>query len=66
MEEHPEIVFCKDCKYAYPTRYGHEIDYSCTNENGLNRDVPAYGFCYYGVKDSEQAEIDKEKWTPSW
>ena len=44
------VVYCKNCKYVYETRYFQEIDYTCENENGLNRDVPAYGYCYYGER----------------
>lgn len=50
IEDVAPVVYCKDCKYAYYTMYCHEIEYSCENENGLNRDVPAYGYCYWGKR----------------
>lgn len=49
-----EIVRCKDCRYGYQfydVQNGITDNWvECRNANGLNRDVPEDGYCYYGER----------------
>lgn len=47
------VVRCIECKYAsFSFRQG-ELNISCENTEGLFRDVPEDGYCYWGEKVTE-------------
>ena len=48
-----EVVQCEDCEYASTLVSCQESYLTCTNENGLYRDVPNDGYCYCGVRRND-------------
>ena len=54
--EAESVVHCIDCQYAETYVYCGEVCLSCTNNKGLDRDVPNDGYCYCGAKMDLEGE----------